>query len=219
MKRAYAKSQYGKSCEQYCREVYPDEADGIFRRAEAYYLDFLKDMPDLGENMMAQNMLDWFTILAFYEATDHRLDGETFLEIKRREVDKMKFLGKLVDGNKAKWPYRLFEKMYTSYSRTLAEHQAKGEWLDTWKVEINPDHRTEGFCFHLVGCPIAKHAKEHGYDELLPYLCRTDHYLAEVMHARLIRTQTEALGGDCCDYWYVGDKSPVLEKYKDLQEI
>ena len=219
MKRAYANSQYGKPCEAYCREAYPDEADGIFQRAEAYYLDFLKDMPDLGENMMAKNMLDWFTILAFYEATDHRLDGETFLEIKRREVEKMKFLGKLVDGNKAKWPYKLFEKMYTKYNRTLAEHQAKGEWLDTWKVEINPDHRTEGFCFHLVGCPIAKHAKEHGYGELLPYLCRTDHYLAEVMHARLIRTQTEALGGDCCDYWYVGDRSPVLENYKDLQEI
>ena len=31
-----------------------------------------------------------------------------------------------------------------------------------------------------------------------------------LMHARLIRTQTEALGGDHCDYWYVGDQSPVL---------
>ena len=27
----------------------------------------------------------------------------------------------------------------------------------------------------------------------LAYLCKTDHYLAKVMHARLIRTQTEAL--------------------------
>lgn len=27
----------------------------------------------------------------------------------------------------------------------------------------------------------------------LPYLCKTDHYLAKVMHARLIRTQTKAL--------------------------
>ena len=60
---------------------------------------------------------------------------------------------------------------------------------------------------------------EHGYSELLPYLCKTDHYLAEVMHARLIRTQTEALGGDFCDYWYVGDKSPALESYKDLKRI
>ena len=33
--------------------------------------------------------------------------------------------------------------------------------------------------------------EQHG--ELLPYLCKTDHYLAKVMHARLIRTQTKAL--------------------------
>ena len=67
--------------------------------------------------------------------------------------------------------------------------------------------------------PIARHAKAHGYEALLPYLCRTDHFLAEVMHARLIRTQTEALGGNCCDYWYVGDKSPVLDRYAGLKQI
>ena len=54
--------------------------------------------------------------------------------------------------------------------------------------------------------PIAKYAKENGYEELLPHLCRTDHVLAEVLHARLIRTQTEILGGPYCDYWYVGDR-------------
>lgn len=110
MKRAYARSQYAKPCEQYCRETYPDEAGEIFQRAEEYYLAFLKDMPYLGENMMAKNMLDWFTILAFYEASGHRMDGETLLAIKRRAVERMKFLGKLVDGNKHQWPYRLFEK-------------------------------------------------------------------------------------------------------------
>ncbi len=39
------------------------------------------------------------------------------------------------------------------------------------------------------------------------------------MHAKLIRTQTEALGGSCCDYWYVGDKSPALEQYRELEQI
>lgn len=219
MKRAYARSQYAKPYERYCREQNPNEAERICGDAEAYYLDFMKDMPDLRDNMMAKNMLDWFTILSFYEASGHRLDGEALLVIKRRMTDKMKFLGKLVDGNRQKWPYRLFEKVYVKYDRRQKAHLAKGEWTDGWRVEINPEHRTEGFAFHLVGCPIAKHAKEHGYGELLPYLCKTDHYLAEVMHARLIRIQTEALGGSCCDYWYVGDKSPVLEKYKDSEQI
>lgn len=58
MKRAYASSSYAKPCEQYCREHFPEEAVQIFQRAEACYLEFLKDMPDLGRNMMAQNMLD-----------------------------------------------------------------------------------------------------------------------------------------------------------------
>lgn len=46
-------------------------------------------MPDLGKNIMAKNMLDWFTILAFYEASDRRMDGEVLLEIKRRAAERM----------------------------------------------------------------------------------------------------------------------------------
>lgn len=110
-----------------------------------------------------KNMLDWFTILAFYEASDRRMDGETLLEIKRLAVERLRFLGRLVDGNKSRWLYRLFEKTYVRFRKMQKKHQARGEWMDSWRVEINPDHRTEGFCFHLVGCPIAKHAREHGY--------------------------------------------------------
>ena len=132
MKRAYSKSQYAKPYERYCRELYPAEAEQIFQRAKEYYLEFMKDMPDLGENMMAKNMLDWLTIISFYEASGHRLDGKALLEIMRRAVEKMKFIGKLVDGNRSKWPYRLFEKTYTNFNRMQAEHHAKGEWLDSW---------------------------------------------------------------------------------------
>ena len=85
--------QYAKPCEQYCRETYPGEAESIFRRAEEYYLAFMDDMPELGKNMMAKNMLDWFTILSFYEASGHRMDGETLLTMKRRAVDRINFLG------------------------------------------------------------------------------------------------------------------------------
>ena len=131
MKRAYSRSQYAKPCEQYCRETYPGEAESIFRRAEEYYLAFMDDMPDLGENMMAKNMLDWFTILAFYEASDHRMDGETLLVIKRRAVDRLKFLGKFIDGNRQQWPYRLFERTYRRFIRMQEAHQARGEWMDS----------------------------------------------------------------------------------------
>ena len=103
MKRAYAVSQYGKCYEQYCKEYLPQQAKEIFDKAEQYYKEFVKnDMPDLGENLMAKNMLDWFTILSFYEASDHKLDGEVLLKIKQKAADKMRFLGKFVNGNKSR---------------------------------------------------------------------------------------------------------------------
>ena len=55
-----------KSYERYCREKYPLEAETLFDnfdKAEKHYCRFLRDMPDLGENMMARNMLDWFTMI------------------------------------------------------------------------------------------------------------------------------------------------------------
>ena len=39
------------------------------------------------------------------------------------------------------------------------------------------------------------------------------------LHARLIRTQTEATGGSYCDYWFVPDKSETAEKYKDFVSV
>ncbi|MDD6872423.1 MAG: alpha/beta hydrolase, partial [Clostridiales bacterium] len=41
----------------------------------------------------------------------------------------------------------------------------------------------------------------------------------ERLKPRLIRTQTEALGGDRCGCRYVGDQSPALEPYKNLKKI
>ncbi len=95
MKRAYSVSSYAKLYEKYCKENLPSEADGIFKGADEYYREFMRrDMPDLGKNMMAANMYDWFTIVSFYEASGHRLDGEVLLRIKRDAAEKMKFLGK-----------------------------------------------------------------------------------------------------------------------------
>ena len=81
MKRCYAASGYAKPYERYCRERFPGEAERIFQRAEACYRDFAKETPDIGKNMMARNMLDWFTILHVEivvierHAREHRIDG------------------------------------------------------------------------------------------------------------------------------------------------
>ena len=57
-------------------------------------------------------------------------------------------------------------------------------------------------------------AKANGYTDLLPYLCATDHVIPKLIHAKLIRTHTCALGSDSCDYWYVGDESETAKNFK-----
>lgn len=150
MKRAYAKSQYAKPYERYCLKLYPkNEAKAIFAKAEEYYLEFMKDMPDLGKNMMAKNMLDRFTILSFYEASKHKLNGESLLIIKKEAVYKLKFLGKFADGNKSKWPYKLFEKTYIKFNKMQKNirHVANG-WT-AGKLRLIPNTERRAFAFTL----------------------------------------------------------------------
>ena len=59
----------------------------------------------------------------------------------------------------------------------------------------------------------------NGYEDLLPYMCASDHVLAELMHAKLIRTHTCATGGDSCDYWYVADGSDTAKAYADVKMV
>jgi len=99
MKRLYHESKYAKLFEQYCRQHYPDKKEEIFAEADRWYKEFLNQMPDLGgkENKMAANMNDWFTMLSFYEASGHEIDGEVILKIKQADMDRKRFLGKIVN--------------------------------------------------------------------------------------------------------------------------
>ncbi len=52
---------------------------------------------------------------------------------------------------------------------------------------------------------------------LLPHTVHMPEGMCKVNHARLIRMQTEVLRGG--GYWYVGDKSPVLEEFRNEMQI
>ena len=112
-KKIYPKS-WGKLFERYCDTYLPERKREICQRANEEYRKLLTQMPELGgkENGMAENMDTWFTLVAFYEASDHVIDGPAFQIIHGWHIDSLRFLGKLADGNKQQWPYRLFEKIY-----------------------------------------------------------------------------------------------------------
>ncbi len=50
-------------------------------------------------------------------------------------------------------------------------------------------------------------AVKHGYMEVLPYMCASDHLVAQAFHEHLIRHKRISDGDETCEYCYVGDKS------------
>ena len=201
---------------RYAHERYPEEAEAIVRRAEELYPVLHAKAPDIGgaENLMAYNLDMLILAVSFYEASDHR--------IARDMARRYGIVKKLVNLNRP-WQMKLFRsvlyKRYTPYSKLVEEKLANGEWGNTWRVKINPRHTDEGLCFELVGCPLADYAKANGYEDLLSYMCASDHVLAELMHAKLIRTHTCATGGESCDYWYVADGSETAKAYANVKMV
>ena len=118
--KSYPK-KWGKLFERYLDEYLPERKDEICARADREYRKLLTQMPDVGgkENMMASNMETWFSIVAFYEASDHVIDGKAFETIYEWHIDPLRFLGKIIDANRSKWVYKLFGIIYDRYEKQL----------------------------------------------------------------------------------------------------
>lgn len=202
----------------YTRKHYPEESESIIRKADELFPVYFAKAPDIGgkENLMAHNLDLMMIAISFYEASDHRINGGSIKEIAQTIYEKYKFLGVFINVNR-NWQMKLLKrsmyKRYVPYSKLVKEKLARGEWGNTWQVNINPRNTEEGVCFDLVGCPLADYAKANGYMDLLPYLCATDHIIPKLVHAKLIRTHTCALGSDSCDYWYVADESDTAKNF------
>ena len=104
---------------------------------------FIKQSPDIGgkDNTLASNLDMFLLFLSFYEATDHRMDGEAIDEIIADLYSRLKFLNGMMNINRS-WFLRLLRnhlyKSYQKYSDKVAEKRKNGEWLETWGMIVNP---------------------------------------------------------------------------------
>lgn len=209
---------------RYTKKHYPEEAKEIIRKAEELFPVLYAKAPDIGgkENLMSYNLDLMILSASFYEASDHRIDGEAITEMAKSIFGKYRFLRHIINVNRP-WQMKLIRsvmyKRYVPYTKLVEEKVSQGQWGNTWRVKINPKKVDEGVAFDLVGCPLADYARANGYMNLLPYMCASDHLIPELVHAKLIRTHTCALGSETCDYWYVGDESDTAKAYADSEIV
>lgn len=204
--------KYKKLFTRCISQYFPGAEKELLAKTNQIYDGFKRETPDIGgsKNLLADNLDMALAFFAFYEATGKRLKGENVLEMAGWMTEGLAFVGKIVDFNKP-WLAKLMYKLYIPYAKKVEQKKTAGQWGNTWGVKINPENYTEGCSFHLVGCPLVDFARKHGYMDIMPYLCETDHITAKLMNAKLLRKHTVAEGADSCDYWYVGNCSSAVK--------
>ena len=206
--------QYKKQIRRMAQSRFPGEEADIEAKADQQYSEFWKTTPDIGgkDNMQFKDLDFLIAFFSFYEACDHRIGipelDEFAYEVIIKSSEKA---GKLIGWNSPIMP-KMALKMYSRYKKKIDEHVAKGEWGNTWRIEMNPEGHTEGFAIHTKMCPNWDFCKAHGYEDFMPAICAQDHRIAEAMHGILIRTHTVAAGDDYCDWWYFGDRQELPEE-------
>ena len=210
-----------RQIKKYVKKHFPSEYKEICRRQKEIFPKMMANAPELGgkDNSLAGNLTMFIIFLSFYEATNHRLNGNAIDELLIEVYNSVRFLSPLMNINHKSVlnPLRKYlYKNYKKYADDVKKNQAEGKWLDTWGMLVNPNNTEEGIAFTLVGCPLVQYAKKYGYMELMPHMCKLDHQYAKLMHAKLIRTHTVATGADSCDYWYVPDKSETAINYSGV---
>ena len=184
-----------------------EEAASLIQKTDAVYRDMLNRADDIGkDNPMASNLYEGLLFLALWEAADRKMSVDDLREITRAvmQFPAMKLVGLFVNANRSGLE-KLEKRMHKNAEWLEVHPQYKGV---SWDFNFDKTKHSEGFYYHFTRCPLNDFARREGYIEVLPVMCEIDLLSAELMHAKLIRKQTLASGGDCCDYWFVGDKSP-----------
>ncbi len=184
-----------------------EEAASLIQKTDVVYRDMLNRADDIGkDNPMASNLYEGLLFLALWEAADGKISVDDLREITRAvmQFPAMKLVGLFVNANRSGLE-KLEKRMHKNAEWLEVHPPYKG---GSWDFNFDKTKHSEGFYYHFTRCPLNDFARREGYIEVLPVMCEIDLLSAELMHAKLIRKQTLASGGDCCDYWFVGDKSP-----------
>jgi len=190
-----------------------EQSEIIWEDFQNTYVEFLKDLPDLGGNKSQHNgaggTYDSISLFAYYKACPDKPDlnelNEMILEVC---LPPFKKLGKLFNVNKPFTRYLL----RLAFKITAKGSSESESIYPNYIMEVaDKEDKSVSYCFKR--CPIAEFAKQHGYTYLMPAICNGDYPLFEALHGTLIRKSTCA-NGDICDYRIIGDNNPEIKNHQ-----
>ena len=184
-----------------------EETALLVQKTDAIYREMLNRSDDIGkDNPMASNLYECLIFLAVWKAADGKISVDVLSKITHEVMGFpiMKAVGIFMNANRSGLD-KLEKKMHQN-AEWLEVHPQYKDY--SWDFNFDKTKHSEGFYYHFTRCPLNDFARREGYLEVLPVMCEIDMVTASLMHAKLIRRQTLASGGDMCDYWFVVDKSP-----------
>ena len=86
-----------------------------------------------------------------------------------------------------------------------------------YEMTVAPYENGKPIYYEFTACPAAEFAIRHGLADIMPALCNVDYASMELLHARLIRTNT-CVNGCRCDYTICGGQDPYLKAYPEYRD-
>ena len=90
------------------------------------------------------------------------------------------------------------------------------KWHD-YEMSVAPYDKDKPIYYEFTSCPAAEFAIRHGLTDIMPALCNVDFASMELLHAKLIRTNT-CVNGCRCDYTICGDKDPYVKSHPEYRD-
>lgn len=161
------------------------EYAAILRRAKPMSQDSLVTSYAMGAYFIAMNRHTGLTAEENYLAIERGFEASWLI---RRAAGSMG--GSYLSPSKTKGRLK----------NAAESHRLQGE--NNWVFDIVEPDGTFDFGLDYTACGICRLCADEGHPELMPYLCRLDYPMAEMMGLRLTRTKTIGGGDDRCDFRY-----------------
>jgi hypothetical protein len=176
-------------------------ADEVFEATFRRFDELLPDLPYIGgsSNDLTANLVSSAAGLAFYWEMKSR-------GVEAQEVGQMLFQAITIlfaaDPMSGIMGKAANSDLSQAKMKKEAEESHKRLYPEDWVFEFVEGGEDFDYGIDYTECGICKYYQAQGAQEFTPYMCLLDVPISRAMGTGLVRTQTLARGGKCCDFRY-----------------